>query len=111
MHQLISDKIKKRGVWALVPERLLENIGHEEDQQNLLRALKKGLGGPGKIKLIHNAKIRLRSFEIVDFIKAQLVECLAFFERSFENKRLESALERIKMQDHTTLRVSLLIEE
>ena len=111
MHQLISDKIKKRGVWALVPERLLENIGHEEDQQNLLRALIKGLGGPGKIELIYNTKIRLRSFEIVDFIKAQLVERLAFFERSFENKRLEAALERIKMQDHTTLRIGLLIEE
>jgi len=40
-----------------------------------------------------------------------LVERLAFLERAFKNKRLKTALERIKMQDHATLRIGLLIEE
>ena len=111
MHQLIADKIKELGVGALMPQRLLEDVGHEEDQQDLLRTLKKDLWCPGEIKLIDNAEVGFRSFEVANFIKPHLVERLAFLESPFENKRLKAALEGIKMQDHATLRIGLLIEE
>lgn len=111
MHQLIADKIKELGVGALMPQRLLENVCHEEDQQHLLRALKKDLWCPGEVQLIDNSEVRFRPFEIIDFIETHLVERLAFLERAFKNKRLKTALERIKMQDHATLRIGLLIEE
>jgi hypothetical protein len=61
--------------------------------------------------LIDNAEVGFRSFEIANFIESHLVERLAFVERTFEYKRLKAALERVKMQDHATLRIGLLIEE
>ena len=111
MHQLIADKIKELGVRALMPQRLLEDVGHEEDQQHLLRTLEKDLWCPGEVELINNAEVGFRALEIANFIESHLVERLAFLERTFENKRLKAALERVKMQDHATLRIGLLIEE